>query len=90
VCAPQGVQSSGVKATCFTAVRHHILHGSRLGPKPATQSASTLPNEQYEPLKRVQHDRWLREVLQKGGTFRFKARVVPICPCLSAQSPRRC
>jgi len=36
---------------------------------PGTQSVSTLPAEQHEPLKRMEHDRWLRERLQKGWAF---------------------
>jgi len=36
---------------------------------PGTQSVSTLPSEQHEPLKRLEHDRWLRERLQKGWAF---------------------
>ena len=36
---------------------------------PGAQSLSTLPAEQHEPLKRLEHDRWLREVLQNGWTY---------------------
>jgi hypothetical protein len=36
---------------------------------PGAQSVSTLPAEQHEPLKRLEHDRWLRERLQKGWAF---------------------
>jgi hypothetical protein len=36
---------------------------------PGAQSVATLPAEQHEPLKRLEHDRWLRERLQKGWAF---------------------
>jgi len=36
---------------------------------PSTQPISTLPAEQHEPLKRLEHDRWLREVLQNGWSY---------------------
>ena len=36
---------------------------------PGTQSVSTLPSEQHEPLKRLEHDRWLRERLLKGWAY---------------------
>jgi hypothetical protein len=36
---------------------------------PGTQSVATLPDEQHEPLRRLEHDRWLRERLQKGWAY---------------------
>jgi hypothetical protein len=36
---------------------------------PGTQSVSTLPDAQHEPLQRLEHDRWLRERLQEGWAY---------------------
>ena len=36
---------------------------------PGTRPVSKLPDELHEPLKRLEHDRWLRELLQSGWTF---------------------
>lgn len=36
---------------------------------PGTLPVLTLPAEQHEPLKRLEHDRWLREFLQSGWTY---------------------
>lgn len=36
---------------------------------PGTQPVSTLPEDQHEPLKRLEHDRWLRELLQNGWAY---------------------
>ena len=36
---------------------------------PGTPSVLSLPVEQHEPLKRLEHDRWLREVLQTGWAY---------------------
>ena len=36
---------------------------------PGLQPVPTLPAKQHEPLKRLEHDRWLREVLQNGWAY---------------------
>jgi hypothetical protein len=57
---------SGVRSTLvgLAALSYRLVRCT-----PGTQSVSTLPDEQHEPLKRLEHDRWLRERLQNGWAY---------------------
>ena len=57
-----------------SSVRSTLVALAGLGDKlvrctPGTHSATTVPADQHGPLKRLEHDRWLREVLQNGWDY---------------------